>query len=367
MKMRTTVVCLLGLVLGASACGGGGSSAKKATTTTQGKLTSKQVFDIAKPSTVQVHSKRGQADVFGSGVIFDAAKGFVLTNAHVVNGAGALKLTANDQPETPARIVATAPCEDIAVVAFTNVPPGLKAITLGSSASVQNQDDVLSLGYPASIAETSGEKVVSTSGTVQSPNVAGDPDPSLPHFASTIQHSATVNPGNSGGPLLNDRGEVIGINTLSSAGSRKVENQSYAISIDHIKPLLADLTAGKSQPDPGWNLAPFSEVPLSDVFERTGYGTADEGRRADELLAANHIDGMFVFGVNPGSPAEKAEIEGGDLVERINGVPVTSVKEVCDVLQSASPGQTLGVEGRWLTSGGGQHNFGDRWTTKVVL
>jgi S1-C subfamily serine protease len=367
MVNRRWTVCAGAVLLAATACGGGSSSTKA--TTTVKKLTSKEVFDIAQPSTVELHAKQGKKDVGGTGVIFDAAKGLVLTNAHVVAGTAALKVKVNDQAETPARVLGIAPCEDIAVVQFTTVPPGLKQVTFGSSAAVHNQDEVEALGYPASFADPAQEKVVSTSGTVQSPDVAAEPDPSLPRYPSTIQHSATINPGNSGGPLLNDKAELVGINTLANTGSerQKIQGQYYAIGIDHIKPLLPDLSAGKSQADAGWDLAPFSEVPLSEVFEATGYGTADEGRQADQLLAQNHIDGMFVFGSNPGSPAEKAEIVGGDLVEKINSVPVTSVKDVCDVLQSASPGQTLGIEGRWLTSGGGSHKFGDEWTTKLTL
>ncbi len=369
MQKRKVTVVLAAAVLVLAACGGGGDDGEETTPTTVRTLTSKEVFDIGAPSTVALRAKQGEADVGGTGVIYDAARGLILTNAHVVNGTAALKARVGDQAEVPARVLGVAPCEDVAVVQFATVPPGLKAITLGTSAGVQNQDEVTALGFPASFADPAAQRLVSTSGTVQSPDVAAEPDPSLPRYPRTIQHSATINPGNSGGPLLNNRAELIGINTLANTGTERqqVQGQFYAISIDHIKPMLPDLAAGKSQADPGWDLAPFSQVPLSQVFELTGYGTAEEGALADRILAENDIDGLFVFGANPGSSAEKANIEGGDLIERINRVPVTSVKEVCDVLQSASPGQTLEVEGRWLTSGGGEHDFGDQWTTKLTL
>ena len=369
MRMRGAVVGLAAAMLALVGCGGGDSEESQATTTVPRKLTSQEVFDIGAPSTVALRAKQGEADVGGTGVIYDAAKGLIITNAHVVSGTAALKARVGDQAEVPARVLGVAPCEDVAVVQFATVPAGLKAVTMGTSATVRNQDEVVALGFPASFADPSAQKLVSTAGTVQSPDVAAEPDPSLPRYAHTIQHSATINPGNSGGPLLNNKAELIGINTLSNTGgeSRRVQGQFYAIAIDHIKPMLADLSAGKSQADPGWDLAPFSQVPLSEVFEATGYGTAVQGRQADELLVGAGIDGLFVFGSNPGSPAEKAEIVGGDLVEKINGVPVTSVKEVCDVLQSTAPGQTLNVEGRWLVSGGGEHEFGEEWTTKLTL
>jgi S1-C subfamily serine protease len=369
MRRVATVWLVVGTLI-VSACGGGGDDEETAPTTAAPReMTSKEVFDAARPSTVALFAKQGEEDVGGTGVIFDAAKGLVLTNSHVVSGTAALRARVNDQTEVPARILATAPCEDVAVVQLTTVPPGLKAIPFGNSGAVQNQDEVVALGYPASFANPAEQKLVSTSGTVQSPNVAAEPDPSLPRFASAIQHSATINPGNSGGPLLNTRAELIGLNTLRNIGSRQqpIQGQFYAIAIDHIKPLLPDLIAGRSQADPGWSIAPFSQVPLADVFEATGYGTRSEGVQADQLLAANDIDGLFVFGANPDSPADDANIELGDLIERINDVPVTSVKDVCAILQSASPGQTLEVRGRYLTNEGPEQDFGDPWRTELTL
>ena len=368
MHKRGVTVFMAVAALLVTACGGGGDdgdgSASQPTTTAVKTLTAKEIFDIALPSTVALTAKQGDADVGGTGVIYDAAKGLIITNSHVVAGTAALKVRVGDQAPVPARVLGVAPCEDVAVVQFATVPPGLKELKFGSSATVTNQDQVYAFGFPASFADPTTQKLVSTSGTVQSPDVAAEPDPSLPRYPHTIQHSATINPGNSGGPLLNDKAELIGINTL---GNTELQGQYYAISIDHIKPLLPDLAAGKSQADVGWDAAPFSQVPLSQVFEATGYGTAEQGRQADQLLVNAGIDGLFVWGASPGSPAEEAEIEGGDLIETINNVPVTSMKEVCDVLQSASPGQVLEVEGRWLLSGGGEHDFGDEWTTKVTL
>ncbi len=369
MRTRRAAGGVLAAVLMLTGCGGGDGEETTATTTLPRKLSAREVFDAAASSTVALRAKQGEDDVGGTGVIFDAAKGLILTNAHVVSGTAALKARVGDQPEVPARILGVAPCEDVAVVQFATVPAGLKAVRMGSSANVRNQDEVQALGFPASFADPASQKLVSTSGTVQSPDVAAEPDRSLPRYLHTIQHSATINPGNSGGPLLNDRAELVGINTLANTGSgrQQVQGQFYAISIDHIRPMLADLSAGKSQADPGWSLAPFSQVPLSEVFEATGYGTAEQGRAADQLLIDAGIDGMFVFGSNAGSPAEKARILGGDLVEEIQDVPVASVKDVCDVLQSASPGQTLKVEGRYLTSGGAEKDFGEQWQVEMKL
>ena len=360
------------VMLALAACGGGSDDKASGNggtaTTVAAGLTSKQVFDKARPATVALYGRQGESTVGGTGVIFDAERGLILTNAHVVGGVAALKARINDETEIAARVLASAPCDDVAVVELTTVPGDLVAVKLGSSAGVENQDEVTALGYPASFADPATQKIVSTIGTVQSPDVVAVPDDGLPRFPSTIQHSATINPGNSGGPLLNDRAELVGLNTLRNVGGdNDVQGQYYAISIDHIKTLLPDLEAGTSRANMGWDIAPFSQVPLSQVFENTGYGTAEEGVQADQLLAENGVDGLFVFGVEPNSPAAEANLEGGDLITAMKGTPVTSVPEACDVLLSASRGETLALEGRYLTSGGPERQFGEQWRTNLVV
>jgi len=326
------------------------------------------VFTKSSPETVAIYGRQGDSVVGGTGVVIDAQRGLVLTNAHVVSGVAALKARVLDKTEVPARVLATAPCDDLAVVELTQMPPGIQAIELGDSALVKPADEVVALGYPSSFADPATQKVVFTEGRVQSVDVAAEPDPSLPKYPSTIQHSATINHGNSGGPLLNDRGQLVGVNTLGNEGTeeQQVQGQYYAISTNHIKPLLPDLLAGRSQAHPGWDIAAFSQVPLSAWFEGTGYGTAEQGQQADQFLIDNGVDGVFVFGVDAGSSAEEGQLEGGDLVTSINGASVTTAAEVCDILKSAAPGQTLGLEGYYLTSGTGQQ-FGEAWKTNVIL
>lgn len=116
----------------------------------------------------------------------------------------------------------------------------------------------------------------------------------------------------------------------------------------------------------GWNVAPFSQVSLSDVFEFTGYGTAQEGAEAGQLLAQAGVDGLFVLSVEPGSPAEDAFLEFGDLIESVKGVPISTVGEVCEILQSARPGETIALEGRYTTNAPGEE-FAEVWTTELVL
>jgi S1-C subfamily serine protease len=265
----------------------------------------------------------------------------------------------------PARVRGSGFCDDVAVAQLTEIPDGIQEATFGDSDAVSNQDQVVALGYPASFQDFFTGSIVSTDGTVQSPSFENaNLGPASPVYAELIQHSATINPGNSGGPLYNDRAELIGINTLKNHGTQgEVEGQFYAITSNHARSLIDDLEAKKVTDDVGWDIDPFAQVPLSRVFPAIGYGTAEQGEQADMQLAQAGIDGLWVWGVTPGSPADKGQITGGDLIATINGTPVRTIPDVCDVLKSASRGDTLGVQGYYIVSG----PFGEPWQTRVKL
>ena len=200
-------------------------------------------------------------------------------------------------------------------------------MTLGESGGLASADPVVSLGYPITAQRGGSAGVTSTTGDVSNPDVVGNQvSPDLPEYPALIQHTASVNPGNSGGPLLDDSGNVVGINTL---GRPARQNQSYAISMDHVKGLLPDLEAGNDQLNVGWNIV------------------AGEGEGAKEYLGALaplYKQSVVVRGVTPGSPAEKADITPLDGILKINGSSVENVPQVCKILESAGPGDTLRVE-----------------------
>ena len=327
-------------------CGGGGGSST---------LSQQDLITKVKPTVVELTGKQGQDTVGGSGVVIDAKRGLILTADHVVAGVSALKVKVGDNAATagPGRVLAQAPCDDLAVVQMVNPPAGLKQATLGTSAKVKSGEQVTVLGYPASFSNPETQTVVSTNGTVSSANVAAEPDPSLPKYASTIQHQAPVNPGNSGGPLVNTTGQVIGINTLrnSSQGGSPIQGQYYAIAVDRIKQILPNLEAGKSQSNVGWSLQPVDQVNLSQVFSQDpDFQSARLGTAARSYLDRNGIKGLYVLDTTTGSPAKNAKLFFGDLITSIEGTPVKSVSDVCDIVQSHGPGDKLLVRGRYLNS-----------------
>lgn len=348
----------VGLMIAASALvlASCGSSTSSTTSSSGGSVAnasptplSQQALDaLVAKSTVRLTGKTTFGTVGGTGVIIDGTKGYILTNAHVVTGVAALQITFDDKTTSPGRIVAKAPCDDLAVVLVVNKPDKpLPALALGDSSKIAPGDHVTALGYPVSLQETAQEKVIATNGTVSAVDINSEFDPSLPRYVSLIQHQAPINPGNSGGPLVNDLGELIGINTLANtlSGGRAIQGQYYAITTKHIKALLPDLEAGKSANDVGWDLTPNSNDAVAAVESATG----------QTLPSA---DGLFVLAVDSGSPADVGKIFQGDAVLSIEGVAVSSFQQVCDILASHGPGQTLTVHEASIFAAAGQYGPG---------
>jgi S1-C subfamily serine protease len=259
----------------------------------------------------------------GTGIVVDASRGYVLTNAHVVTGATSVKALIEGGSEVNARRLGTAPCEDLAVIQLSPRPQGLKAATLGSSSGAAAGDEVTTLGFPGAFEEDiTKRRLQSTPGAVSSKPASATLGADLPTLPSVIQHTAPISPGNSGGPLFNDEGEVIGVNTVSAGGES--QNQNGAIAIDRARSILKDLEAGKDIGYVGWNLT-----------EITG--------------SSSLPDGLYV-GAEPeaNSPADRANMFFGDRIDELDGTAVATVPDACDILGSKSAGDQLKVTGQQL-------------------
>jgi serine protease Do len=301
------------------------------------KLSVAQQIKKGSPSTVEISTRgpgfsRGRKTTVsggGSGIVVDAEKGLVLTNAHVVAGQTSVKAKLGDGAEVSARVVSQAPCEDLALISLRPTPKNLIEAKLGTSAKVAAGDRVIALGYPSAFEERINDRTLQASeGIVSAPTgktSLGLASPSLPEV---IQHQAPLNGGNSGGPLFNEFGQVIGVNTFSS-GRAASQNQNAAIAVDRVKSMLADLEAGKNSGYVGWQLLPLTggQLPLRP---RT------TGRTGSALV---------VLSVDAGSPADKKKFNFGDTIYEIDGTPVRKFQDVCDIVNSKASGDTIRVEG----------------------
>jgi S1-C subfamily serine protease len=339
---------IAGLLLVAG-CGGGDDDGEETTET----KTPETVISESTPGVVEIYGKYNDEPVGGSGFIYDTGPPVrILTNSHVVEGLSSMQVKVGDQlPTVPAQVVAQAPCDDVAVLELPSPPPEVAALPT-TDATPASGEAVIAMGYPDNFQKYKQQTVNSTQGTVSNPDLVGNQiSEDLPTYPDLIQHTAALNPGNSGGPLLNEQGEVVGINTLSRSG-RGAQGQYYSIDMAHVNGLLPDLEAGTDRAYVGWAIAPLDLVPaiirIADYINSYDFDVSTA--KANVNFDERELDGLYVLGdVDAGSPADK-KIFGGDLITEIDGTSVETVNQVCKILQSKSPGDSIRVSGIGLTS-----------------
>lgn len=334
-----------------AACGGGGDDDDDDPTATPDRdettepeptappeLSTAEILEANRLSVVNIVTTTPQGDGGGSGVVWEDSQ-HILTNAHVVIGAGAIKVADPDNPSRtyPARVVALSACDDVALLQVDRGP--FEPAVWGDSDEVKAGEDVVTLGFPGTL--SGSDDIVVTEGIVSRANATYE----FEGFDDLIQHTAPINPGNSGGPLFNTRGEVIGLNTFYAIGA---QNENYAITSNEALFVAEQLRDGEN--------LDYIGVSLIRNYEDLAY--------AWDLA---YIDGLVVTGVDPGSPADQADpypFIWGDLIFSVDNTPVYTVGDFCDIIRSRSAGQTIEVQvGNWDSNGDPFNNF----RTQVVL
>ena len=230
------VLLLVGVVAAAVLLMGGGDDEDESTEPV--RLSAGQISKANEKTTLSINTKSpgfdddGNKVVLsggGTGIVTDAKRGFVLTNDHVVAGATSIKATLDSGEEVNAKVRGHAPCEDLAVIELSPLPKGLKAATLGSSANLSAGTNVTALGFPGAFEEDITERQLqSTKGAITSEPGPATLGAGLPTLPAVIQHQAPINAGNSGGPLFNARGQVIGVNTVTTGSESQNQNGAIA-------------------------------------------------------------------------------------------------------------------------------------------
>ena len=242
----------------------------------------------------------------GSGFIL-SSDGFVMTNAHVVEGADEVLVTLTDSREFKAKIIGVDKRTDVAVVKIQAT--GLPAVKIGEASRLKVGEWVMAIGSPFGLENTVTAGIVSAK--------QRDTGEYLPF----IQTDVAINPGNSGGPLINMRGEVVGINSQIYSRSGGFMGISFAIPIDEAIQVSEQLrSAGRvTRGRIGVQIGPVAK----DVAESLGLGK---------------LQGALVSGVETGSPADKAGIEAGDVITKFDGKTIDKVSDLPRMVGSVKPG-----------------------------
>jgi putative serine protease PepD len=299
-----------------------------------------RIYKMASPAVANIVTRTVEYDFFfnpvpvegaGSGFLYDA-QGHILTNYHVVQGAQTIEVTLGDQSRFNAKLLGADPRNDIALIKIDPKGRKLMPLPLGDSHNLLVGQRVLAIGNPFGFQSTLTTGVVSSLGrTVQTSEST--------FIDEAIQTDAAINRGNSGGPLLNSHGEVIGINSAIFAPTGTTAGIGFAIPINIARRAAEDLIS-------------------KGRVSRATLGV--EGRALWPGLAeALHLSvekGILVERVNPGGPAAQAGVRGGtksvlaglqelriggDVLIAVNGKPITSQMDLNLLLNRARPGETV--------------------------
>ncbi len=252
----------------------------------------------------------------GSGVVVDAAGGYIVTNNHVVERADEITITFSDGRSLPAVLVGTDPQVDLAVLKV--VPEELTEISFADSAALRVGDFVVAIGNPFGLSQTVTSGIVSA---------LGRSGLGIEGYEDFIQTDASINPGNSGGALVDLRGDLVGINTAIIAPSGGNVGIGFAIPANMVQAIMAELIAN-------------GEV-------RRGYiGLAVQGLNAQlaEAFGVERKEGVLVVEVEPESPAADAGLEAGDIITKVDDRKIAAISDFHNQAAVTFIGDELRVE-----------------------
>jgi S1-C subfamily serine protease len=342
---------------GTQNAGNGGSSSRSS-----GSLSTTQIANAVDQGVVDVTTNLGyqNASAAGTGMVL-TSNGEILTNNHVVRGATTIKVTVVTTGKTfTAKVVGTDPTDDVAVIQAQGAS-GLSTIPLGNSSSVAVGDAVVAIGNAGG---TGGAPSV-VSGSVTSLNqtiTASDENGSnSEQLHGLIQVNAPIVAGDSGGPLANTSGKVIGMDTAASSTQASFSNgaqgsEGYAIPINNALAIAKKIESGKASSTIHIGLPGFLGVEVADnsaSSSNNGFGGLGNSG------GSGATSGAVVQGTTDNSPAAAAGIQQGDVISSLNGTTVDSAQTLTSLLSGKHKGDQVTVG--WTDSSGQTH------TTTITL
>jgi S1-C subfamily serine protease len=292
------------------------------------------LFKAASPSVVNITTLAARKNIFsldleqipqgsGSGFIWDD-QGHLVTNYHVIQNAGAARVTLADHSSWDAQVVAAYPDADLAVLRIDAPQARLRPIPIGTSHDLQVGQKAFAIGNPFGLDQTLTTGVISAvDREIESVTRRA--------IKGVIQTDAAINPGNSGGPLLDSAGRLIGVNTAIFSPSGASAGIGFAIPVDEVNRIVPQLVRSGKVTRPGLGV----QVAHDQLAKKLG------------------VQGVLIMGVQPNSPAQKAglrptrrDAEGirlGDIITRIDDVKIRKVDELFSTLERRQVGDTVTV------------------------
>lgn len=271
------------------------------------------------PSNPRQGQNNGQSPTrigIGSGVII-STDGYIITNNHVISGASKITVTTNDNKEYIATIVGTDPETDIALLKIDE--EGLRPIPFGDSEALRVGEWVLAIGNPFNLSSTVTAGIVSAKG--RNTMTSGDLQ-----IASFIQTDAAVNPGNSGGALVNTKGELVGINTMIYSETGNYAGYSFAVPVSIARKVVSDIRQ-------------------YGTVQRAVLGIVGTNIRSEvtEKYDLNVTEGAVVLDFAKASAAKSAGLREGDVITAVNGTNVRNMGELQEQVSKFSPGNKVNL------------------------
>jgi Do/DeqQ family serine protease len=257
----------------------------------------------------------------GSGVIL-SDDGYIVTNNHVVNGADEIEVMLNDKRDYRAEVIGTDPSTDIALLKIKE--KDLPFINYGNSDGLKVGEWVLAVGNPFNLNSTVTAGIISAKG--RSSIIEGNKENGNFPVESFIQTDAAVNPGNSGGALVNTNGELIGINTAIMSSNGAYQGYSFAIPVTIVKKVVSDLIE-------------FGTVQRAYI----GVSISDINAKFAEQKNLTVLKGAYVNGLTSNGAAENSGVKIGDVITSIQGNKVSSVSELQEQVSKYRPGDKVNV------------------------
>lgn len=288
-----------------------------------------EVVKRKSPAVVSISNETTQGGSLGSGFLIDAA-GHIITNAHVVDSASKTTVTFKDGTEAEGTILGVDTSTDVAVVKIDKVPTGVSPLPLGNSGGLTVGQEVVAIGNPYGYSGTATTGIVSALERVIE-------SPSGFTIQNAIQTDAAINQGNSGGPLFDRDGRVIGINSQIASKNGGNVGIGFAVPIDTVRPIVASIIAsGKAQH--AWIGIQGREL-TPGLAEKLGL----VGKRGVIVAALDERGPANDAGMKAADSADAAVPKGGDLIVAINGTPITDMADVSKAVASRKVGDQITI------------------------